>query len=43
MSDVDQVSQLGHHGKVNHANGETESGIWQDLISDVKPRTESTM
>ena len=35
MSDVDQVSQLGHHGGVNHANGKAKSGVWQDQISDV--------
>lgn len=35
VTDIDEIAQLGHHRRVNHANGKTQSSVWQNQISDV--------
>lgn len=32
MSDIDEISELRHHTRVDHSNSEAETSIWDDQV-----------
>ena len=34
VTNIDQIAQLRHHGRIDHANSKSQTGIWDNQVAN---------